>query len=385
VPAMNSMLSLFGVMGLIYLTDCVTWIKTRSFVFIFRFNRNWKTLDATPAFKTPVTGIRLLNPLPPLGKIYCCRLPALALAPIGIRPMDDSADPPAKLTYKAIRDLEVKGREIRINARRFCLCSDSVQAERIGGLVRAVWKASAQNREGLIRAFWKNAFDEQAARARLTQAAKPLGSLLFLCNGLFIYLFVFSPLVVLVLGLPRLLIPLAAGMLALALQIAYAYFKLHKKLYREAGEDRIGNVIKMAVCPPVAVRACDLITPDLLSDYHPLVVAHLLLTSDAYETFCQGTLRRLRYPLKTETEAEADDISIWQNGALLTLITEYIKHTTKIMDRTDVLPVPDQPENRAYCPRCLAQFTRSQGDCSDCPGIPLQPFAKMRKISAIRE
>jgi hypothetical protein len=30
--------------------------------------------------------------------------------------------------------------------------------------------------------------------------------------------------------MPRLLIPLAVGMLALAVQIAYGYFKLHKKL-----------------------------------------------------------------------------------------------------------------------------------------------------------
>jgi hypothetical protein len=44
----------------------------------------------------------------------------------------------------------------------------------------------------------------------------------------------------------------------------------------------------------------------------------------------------------------------------------------------DKLAVPPQPTDAtclAYCPRCLVQFTVSDGKCLDCGGLPLVAFA----------
>jgi predicted amidophosphoribosyltransferase len=45
--------------------------------------------------------------------------------------------------------------------------------------------------------------------------------------------------------------------------------------------------------------------------------------------------------------------------------------------REDVLRPPDREDAAflSYCPRCQAQYTRSDGHCADCGGVQVQPFA----------
>ena len=39
-----------------------------------------------------------------------------------------------------------------------------------------------------------------------------------------------------------------------------------------------------------------------------------------------------------------------------------------------VAPMPTEPANQSYCPRCGAQFVVREGTCADCGGRPLERF-----------
>jgi hypothetical protein len=380
---MSNELALFAVLCLIYVTDCVLWIGKQSFVFVTWVGRQWREMAASQVFRISEGGILLLNPFPPLGGVICCHLPPLSISPAGIcslnsQALTDSGYPEQNVVaapFEEISSIRVGGRDVLVNEERFCRCSDTQQANRISSLINALLDATAEEREITIQQFWDEQFDYRAARARFEQAVHQMTPLRMLCNILFVHLFALAPALVLYFGMTGMLIPLALGMLAIAVQISVGFYRLHKRLYPAEGEERISNLIKMILCPPTSLRACDLLTEGLLSNYNPLVVGHLLLSDNQYREFSIRTLRNLKYPpVDHSADRRTYEISRWQNQTLLRKASDYLREMANLQEELLFPPLPNEPDVRAYCPRCLSQFIREEGNCSDCPGVKLIPF-----------
>ncbi len=334
-------------------------------------------------FRISNGGILLLNPFPPLGEVICCPLPPLSISPAGINSFNCQAltgceYPEQSLVaapFEAIRSIGVSGRYVLVNEERFCRCSDTHQADRIRALTRALLDATAEERNAIIQQFWDEQFDYKAARARYEQTVHLMKPLRGLCNILFVLLFALAPALVLYFRMTGMLIPLALGMFAIAVQISVGFYRLHKRLYPAASEERISHLIKMILCPPTSLRACDLLTESLLSNYNPLVVGHLLLSGDRYREFSIRTLRNLKYPpVDHSADRRTSEISRWQSQTLLRKASNFLGEMAMVQEELLCPPLPNEPNVRAYCPRCLAQFTREEGHCSDCPGVTLLPF-----------
>ena len=81
-----------------------------------------------------------------------------------------------------------------------------------------------------------------------------------------------------------------------------------------------------------------------------------------------------------------DDISLLRRISDLLYIQGYtIKGVQRLLREgggklsDDIPPAPADETSRAYCPRCLAQFTTTSGTCADCGGVPLVPFTRTQQ------
>ena len=132
----------------------------------------------------------------------------------------------------------------------------------------------------------------------------------------------------------------------------------------------------MMLCPPVSIRAADLLTRDLLSHYSPVVLA-LLLSGPRAQQVIRAFVLDLQHPLKCEvTDAAAIEAIRWTSAEQLRSCLAHVKHDSKL--KKGVLLAPLEPKGNAnsFCPRCDCQFTIGSGECPDCPGVALVVFSK---------
>lgn len=382
---MSDELFLFLILCLIYVTDCLLWVSKYSVAFVTWINRQWKDKVTSRIFRTSKGGLLLLNPFPPLGKVFCCHLLPISISPVGIcslnnqilthREFPEFNFDVSCFNFKEISNVTTDGRKLIVNAAQFCRFWDAQQAERVCALLKTLITTPETSRETIIKQFWNEQFNLEAAKKRYEDALHQMTSLRFLCNILFVYLFIIAPVVVLYRRMTSILIAIAFVMFVIAFQITIEFYILHKRTYPDLKEDRISSLIKMILCPPVSIRACDLITEHLLGNYNSLVVANLLLSDDQFKNFAISTLRNLKYPPFNDfMEERVCEISNWQNHTLLKIATGYLHNASYSSEKLLYPPIPNDPSVRAYCPRCLCQFTQKEGNCPDCLGVKILPF-----------
>jgi hypothetical protein len=128
--------------------------------------------------------------------------------------------------------------------------------------------------------------------------------------------------------------------------------------------------VKMILCPPVSIRASDILTKNLLAEYSPIVLASIL--PGAHEPqFVRGVILDLQHPLGHEVSDEAAVQTItWMAHEQLNVCLDQ-----KYLKPEELLAPAQREENAiAYCPRCRCQFVVSAGECPDCPGVALVDF-----------
>ena len=383
---MTDELILFSVLCMIYFSDCLLFVRNNTITFVLWFGKHWVHNSSGQLIRTAKGRVVLLNPFPPLGKVFCCRLMPLSISPKGVCSFnyqtlvhDEASEREAVyVLFNEIENIRADNRDLFINNERFCRLTDERMAIKLKDFMNRLHNTMEENREKIIIEFWKDQFDYDAMKKRFEQIKKKVSALRFLCNALFIYLFVIAPIIVLYFRLTNMLIPIAIGMLVLAIQIAISFFILHKKIFPDRAEERISNLIKMIMCPPVSIRACDLITANLLENYNPVAVGHLFLPPVEFKKYAERTLRNFKYPpVDYITGNCANEISIYQNQIVLRLASDYIRDVANIGEDLLYQPVPNDISVQSFCPRCLSQFTKEAGNCPDCPGLKLRTFDDM--------
>jgi hypothetical protein len=180
------------------------------------------------------------------------------------------------------------------------------------------------------------------------------------------------------------LIPLGLATLAIVLWIVIRFNNIFNACFPEATDERVTHLIKMVLCPPASIRACDLVTESLLADHHPLVIAHLLVDRERSRALAAKTLRSLRFPIVPGGEAGYAGPVAWQNNILLQKVEAFLEGIGLPAAELLSPPAPHAPDVKAYCPRCLEQFMEVRGECSDCAGVMRAPFAKGKAASKER-
>jgi len=379
---MSDAQTLLLILCVFYLSDCFLWIRKESLAFVSPWCASWHIAAINSLLGNSRGRFLLMNPLPPFGRIFLSHLAPLSISPDGVCAFNLQSLPWGRVTHSGqyfsfadISGSSTDGSELLINNEPFAKCASVTQAKGFAQLIKAVAKAGSHDRERLIRASLAKQFAADEASARLRDAQAIMNPIRWMCMILFLFLFVGVPILVTFTGLLRVLIPVGFIMFALAIQIAIMFYRAHQKLHPDETQERVESIVKMILCPPIAIRANDLLSKNLLSQYSPIVVADLLPGASAQQ-FVRSFILDLQHPLKHEI---ADDASIeimkWAAGEQLRKSIDYVNRSG--YPKAEILLArPEKTDNSVfYCPRCGCQFVSASDSCPDCPGVGLISFA----------
>ena len=375
--------TLLLILILLYLTECLIWVKRESVAFVSRMGGRWR-LTVPPSWLGNANGgILFLNPLPPAGRVFLSHLSPISISPSGIcaynlQTLPSEARSPGQtghfLPFNKITRSTTEGVYLLVNDERFAKCATARQATTLAKLIGEMAKASAAKRERLARNWISKQFavDDAAARLREGNAIiKPMRALSLI---LFLFLFVVTPVLVSSFGLLRLITPVAAVMVMLAVLIGILFYRAHRQLFPAESSERFENLVKMILCPPVSIRAPDIITRNLLAEYSPIVVASLLTGSNEQQ-FVRAFILDLQHPLKHEVSDETAEKTIaWTAAEQLNICLDRVKAGDYLKPEDLLAPAQREGNSISYCPRCRCQFVVSAVECPDCPGVALVDF-----------
>jgi hypothetical protein len=369
--------TLLLILILVYQSDCLIWVKRESVAFIRTWGGRWRLRVPPSWLGNSNGGILFLNPATP-GRIFLSHLLPISISPSGIcaynlQTLPSEARSPTQtgqfLSFNKINTAAIEGVYLVVNNEKFAKCATSGQAKMLAQLIREIVKASTTKRTSIVRAWMQKQFAVEDAAARLEDGKKVIEPIQELSLILFLFLFVFTPTLASIFGLMPLIIPVAVVMVILAVLTGIMYYRAHRQLFPTEGSERFENLIKMILCPPVSIRAADVLTRNLLAEYSPIVLASLLAGSGEQQ-FVRAFLLDLRHPLRHEVSDEtAEKTMRWAVDEQLNLCLE------RFLKPEDLLaPSSREKDSVSYCPRCRCQYVVSETNCPDCPGVALENF-----------
>jgi hypothetical protein len=382
---MGELESLLLVLALIYLSECLVWLRRGTIAFTTWRGTRFGVRPSGTWMGNQRGSVRVSNPLPPLGTVFIVPDLPLSLSPAAVFAYSPVCLDPAgrpwqtarHLSLSDIRNVGVEGRKLLLNGEVFLKAASTFSARWLGELLRRIHKTHQTERAATIKQMLNECLDAEklSARRRLFQTrARPIR---MLSNGLFLYLFLVVAPLILHFGFGQFGLWLLVGMLAQTTTIAILFRRAHKSLYPDAGEERLKPFLTMLLAPPTAIRAPDLLARHLLEHFHPLAVAQVLCSPDQFKNFSRQTLLDMRYPLLPvcpTNEPEALATEQWFRAARQEAAEKFLRRAGLKPDELTALPQPTEPSNLSCCPRCGAQFVTRTGTCSDCGGRPLEPF-----------
>ena len=363
--------TLLFVLLLLYLSECGIWVKRESVAFVSGWRR-WRLAIPSSWLGNARGGILFLNPLPPGGKVFLSHLSPISISPSGIcalnvQTLPSEARSPFQtgefLPFAGIKEAGVDGSYLTINSERFAKCANGKQARSLASVIAEMGKASTSKREVLARNWIVKQYSVKDATSRLKEAQPFIKPIQSLGRILFLFLFVLTPVLGSFFGLMKLVIPVAIVMVALAVEIAILFRSAHRKLYPAESSERLESLVKMILCPPVAIRAADILTKNLLAEFSAIVLAELL-TGSGERQFVRSVILDLKYPLKHELS----DVSAVET------ITWVANEQLKVCESHVLPPMQREDNSISYCPRCECQFVVAVVECPDCPGVDLIAF-----------
>jgi len=376
--------TLLLVLILLYLSECLIWVKRESVAFTSPWGRRWRLAIPPSWLGNAKGGILFLNPLLPGGQVFLSHLWPISISPAGIcafnlQTLPFEARSPYQtgqfLPFSKIKDSGTDGTYLLVNTEKFAKCATAKQARSLAELINAMVKASASKREAMARSRVAKQFAIDEAAALLKDSAALIKPIQSLSSILFLFLFVLAPGLATIFGLLPLIIPVAVVMVALAVEIGILFHRAHRKLYPAESSERLESLVKMILCPPVSIRAADILTRNLLAEYSPIVLAGVLPGSGEQQ-FVRGVILDLQHPLAHEVSDEAAAKTIaWTANEQLNVCLEQSKTGRYLKPQELLAPAQREENSVSYCPRCWCQFVVSGGECADCPGVRLVEFS----------
>jgi len=217
----------------------------------------------------------------------------------------------------------------------------------------------------------KDLFNVRDIKKKIRKLKQETYFLSVLCSCLLIYVIIVIPIVLLSWGLLRSFIPLGVVLYSSAVLVAIIFFRIHRKLIPNQKWERVNAIVRMIVCPPVAITAGETLTLRIFQSHHPLAICSVLGGQNMLVEFSEKMLTHSDHRLEINMQMN--------NLNLSKKLIKFLQH-----QRIEVLDILKQPTSIdegavSYCPNCLCQYIYQEGTCPDCFGVSLLPLEK--KIS----
>lgn len=376
---------LFLAIALIYLGECLIWVPREAIVFIAFFRASARAYRAGALPGGRKSGVALANPLPPLGAVFVCWHWPLSVSPAGVCSRPAQGPEPGAwaerqeiyVPFASMKKIEARGKELRINDGTFIAGISPGQVAYLARFLEGLREKPEKARAAAIRSELLRITNATSVAERNIEFGKQSRILQFACNGLFAYLFLVVPLVVLLKGIVPTWPFLLVILLYFTSLISIEYWLLHRTLYPREREARWTRTLTMLISPPSAIRARDELSRDLLAAFDPVAVAKALCSRTEFEKLTARVIRALEHPLPTPSPGPQNDAALTEayfRAELRRALDAMLLEASEDPAYLSEVPERDSPDCHSYCPRCQAQYTEGAGTCADCPGLALQPF-----------
>jgi hypothetical protein len=133
---------------------------------------------------------------------------------------------------------------------------------------------------------------------------------------------------------------------------------------------------------PMAARAADVLVRHGLHGLHPVAVAAASTRVRGAEALVPRAVRDARYPLACDHLDEDTRACVdWFSARVLERLEDVVGAGGIVVPAYENGGDSGE-EDELYCPRCLATYSGSPGECSDCPGVKLERRMTEWKSSA---
>jgi hypothetical protein len=266
---------------------------------------------------------------------------------------------------------------VRAGGKLFVEAGSERLARRLVALLAELRSLPASKREARIDAEIKRALDVTAIEERVAAFGPATVDLRAACTWEMVLVFVLTPAAAFVYGLVNVWLPLLASLVLAQAFIVWCFVRAHKKLYADERSGRRGQAVLISLSPPVAMRALDALSRDLLAEFHPVAVARVMLDEEAFRACAARVLRDAHHPLPLGREGTDADVvaaaESWRQRSVAAL--ERFVRKQGVPDEAWAMPPAREGEDcTTWCPRCLQQFTVPAGSCSRCWDLELSTF-----------
>lgn len=382
---MGDLESLLLVLVALYLAECLVWLR-RGNVGFFNWwglaRRRWHLRHPGSTLANQHGAVAFTNPLPPLGTVFFGQQPPLSLSADAVLAFTAACLNPSWrpvpsarcVRFDEIKAVAREGRRVLVNDRLLLQAASPFVARRVVRELRELKEAPADRRASMIRRALTESFDEAAVRERVREFQKRSAALRALANSLFLFLYLFAPLLVWRFTLPIVVWWLVAGLLAHTITIAVLFRRAHGHLYPGGHEERFTPFLTMLLAPPSAIRATDALGKPLLEDFHALAVAKVLLASEVFRAFARHVLLDLRHPMSPVCPV-SEPVAVQAEESFRAAVREeaerFVSGAGLNLEELLRPAARSEAAHTAYCARCGAQFVARDSTCSDCGGRPL--------------
>lgn len=369
---MSELQLFFAVMAAFYVWECLCLFHSYGTAWV-----SWRGEQFAEARAFSVGGgrwgeVAMAPALPVSGTIFLSSEFPLMISPEGITTRDG--------THRLVRFADRPGfackrRQLWVNGQVFAHANSPSHARWMTARLTRIAQAPTRKRASLITEWLEQSLDATAiaARWKFFKEKDVLPS--FTSGAVFALVFILAPILCWRYGLNLVWPWLLGGLSLLCLSNAILFFKAHKVLHPELSDERFAQFIMVMLFPPAGMRVRDMLSRPLLEQFHPVAVASELCPKQKFESAARRLLLELRYPRTTATSSdEAKAVQEWFHLAFLKQFEQLLQKKGVQPESLAAPPAKTDSESRSYCPLCHAQFTRKEGECSDC-GIQLVSFS----------
>ena len=377
---MSDLELLFLVLAVIYGWECTCWLKHGGLGVRTWLGRYWRMVQPSNLLGNQRGGLIFAHPLPPLGTLLASSPLPVALGRDSAWLENPGARSPARrlFSYEELAGAKVAGKKVLLEGEVLARASSAVAALAIVKDLRWLSGLAPAQRPAAIEQLVQRSLDMKAAKRRWDQFQQRIGSLRLLTNGLFVFLFILAPVLIRAFGLRTCWPGLLAALLGFTVSTAILFGRAHRDLYPEAEDERFTHFLIILLSPATTIRAIDVLSRPLLEGFHPLTLAKLFGEEPQFVELARRTLREARHPAGADAsnaDLPAESTRRQWRAAVHNALESVLERNGLRPEDLAKAPTPTDETCLSYCPRCLAQFTSTQGRCADCGGVRLVSFA----------
>ena len=366
---MNELLSLFPILFLVYVLQCVASAPSTSEIFFLGRRMRGRRLRNTLLVGNSRKKLFFLNPFLPFVGAALVDPPPFKVNRdstgelLGIESLLPPVSGAARTcSFGVPHKFAVEETEIILDGSPFLTVRSEDEAKRLASFLEKLGSATLKRRFALLEKYYRDMFSIEAIDKRLEEYSRVTDLLQLACFYLFLFMFLVVPVLVFSRGLHRLWPFLLVYLVVSALLILWLYRRSHRRLYPTERSETLPHMIGIALSPFAAIRANDSLAANLLAGFHPVAAARCILPEKDFLEFAGLELRKTKYTSSDET--------------VLQFLTEFL--TLQRVDLGALLapPVLESRLSRSFCPVCLAQYVIETGVCQDCGKIALKSFSE---------